>query len=443
LVPSFLVIVIGSVLAALQASRFESWETRLLGLSFVAHIISAFVQVILTRAVYGGGDLFNYAAMGETLAMVLRIDFGEFAPEVIRMLFHGVPYLPVPMGSAGSSTGAMAALAGFMTFFTGGSTYTLCLIVAVGAYFGKVALYRAFCISFPTVLKVRLMVASMLIPSAVFWSSALLKEGVAILGVGYLVLGLVRIRRAAAADIFKVGLGALIVGLVKAYILFPLVLAAGVWFFLEGDGTRKRVVRPSHMFLGMAVAVGGVVALGALFPEYALDNLAEQAAAYQSTGQRVAGGSTYSLGAPADGTVSGQLEFVPLALLTALFRPVFFEVDSVLVAINALETTVLLFLTIRAFVRRGVVGTWTMVSESPILVFCGLFSLSFGVAVGLTTTNLGTLSRYRMPLVPFFWAMVLALDSKDFGRVINVRTAPAQKRPSSVHARLAARVMVP
>jgi hypothetical protein len=38
-----------------------------------------------------------------------------------------------------------------------------------------------------------------------------------------------------------------------------------------------------------------------------------------------------------------------------------------------------------------------------------LFVVGLGIGVGLTTTNLGTLSRYRMPLVPFFGLLLMAL----------------------------------
>jgi hypothetical protein len=54
----------------------------------------------------------------------------------------------------------------------------------------------------------------------------------------------------------------------------------------------------------------------------------------------------------------------------------------------------------------------TLTSSSP-LMFCAAFTLTLGVAVGLATTNLGTLSRYRMPLVPFFVAMVLVWVAPD------------------------------
>ncbi len=38
------------------------------------------------------------------------------------------------------------------------------------------------------------------------------------------------------------------------------------------------------------------------------------------------------------------------------------------------------------------------------------FKIGFGIAVGLTSTNLGTLSRYRSPILPFFAILLLVLQ---------------------------------
>jgi hypothetical protein len=434
LVPAFLVTVIGALLALFQASRFARWETTLLMTSFVAHIVAAFAQIWLTMGLYGGGDLFGYAWRGEAIAAVLRSDFVEFAPELLKVLFHQDGMLPVEVVGVGSTTGAMDAIAGFLSFFTGGSTYTLCLTVAIAAYFGKVALYRAFSESFPEVLHRRLMFAAMLVPSVVFWSSALLKESVAIFGMGYLVLGLVRLRTTPGVSLLQMGGGAVVIGVIKSYILLPMALASGSYFYFESLPIVRRSVRPVQLVLGAGIALGGVVLLSRIFPAYAFDNLAEQAATYQDVGQIVRGDSTYAIGDPSQVTMTGQLMFAPFALATSLFRPLLFESNSVQVAVNALETAVILFVTIRAFARRGFGRAWALIFRSPMLVLSLVFTVTFGIAVGLTTTNLGALSRYRMPLVPFFWALMLVVDARHnafeaVGRVMQAKPKVQKRFP--------------
>ena len=45
-------------------------------------------------------------------------------------------------------------------------------------------------VSFPIEVRTRMLVASMLVPSVVFWSSAILKETVAMAACGWVILGL-------------------------------------------------------------------------------------------------------------------------------------------------------------------------------------------------------------------------------------------------------------
>jgi hypothetical protein len=423
--PALLVVIVGTALAFVQATRFMRFETRLLLASFAMHVGAAIAQVVITRAAYGWGDLFGYTLVGQAIAAMVRMDFQQYAPEVLKLLFHQLPQIPVEVAGPGSSTGSMAAAAGIVAFLTGGGPYTLCLVFGVGAYFGKVALYRAFRESFPESMHRGLLVSAMLVPSVVFWSSGVLKEAAAIMGLGYVVLGIVRLStRAWSSAVRMILLGGLVVALFKAYILFALVLGAGAFFYSRWSGGRSLAIKPVYLGLGAAVGIGGIIALGRVFPEFSLENFGEQAAYYQEAGQVLAGGSTYAFGDSSKTTLTGQLVFAPFALLSSLFRPFLFEARNAQMLANALETTVILVLTGSILVRRRLADIWTSVSRSPMLMLCLVFVLTFAVAVGLTTTNLGTLSRYRMPLVPFLCVLLVAL------RQPVLRTASDPVRPA-------------
>lgn len=414
LIPAVLVILVGAALASLQASRFPRAENRLLLTGFSAHIASAFIQIWFTRGVYGYGDILGYTQMGELLAAALRTDFVQFAPEVVKLLFHQTVAIPGDIPSQGSTTASMMAVAGVLTYVTGGSYYTLGLCVSIAAYFGQVALYRAFRNVFPPEFHQRLLWAALLIPSEVFWSSALLKETVAMLGLGYLVLGvqhlMSRVEIAAAA---KAALGAVLVALVKPYILMPMAAATGAWVYFRNRSGSNLLTKPGHLIVAVALIFGGTALLWRLFPVYSLDNLAEQAAHYQEIGQEVTATTTYAMGDPNQRTLAGQVVYAPIALLTSLFRPFLFEARSPQVFINALETTAILGLVLIALWERRLRDIWLTLTSRPMLMFCLVFVVVFGTGVGLTTTNLGTLSRYRMPLVPFLWAIALVVGAKQ------------------------------
>jgi len=77
--------------------------------------------------------------------------------------------------------------------------------------------------------------------------------------------------------------------------------------------------------------------------------------------------------------------------------------------VNAVETTVLTVLFVRILFTRNLGNVRRQIADNPFLVFCVVFVIAFGIAVGLASSNLGTLSRYRSPLLPFFVVLLLVL----------------------------------
>jgi hypothetical protein len=119
-------------------------------------------------------------------------------------------------------------------------------------------------------------------------------------------------------------------------------------------------------------------------------------------------GSGYSLG-ELDGTLSGMVKLAPQAINVSLFRPYLWEVRNPLMLLSALESLALFLLTIYSFyqARANLFKTLT----DPTILFCLVFSLTFAFAVGVSTFNFGTLARYKIPLLPFYFlALILMLN---------------------------------
>jgi hypothetical protein len=155
------------------------------------------------------------------------------------------------------------------------------------------------------------------------------------------------------------------------------------------------------------LGIGGIVVLGRYFPEYGLDNFTARTSDLQQLGRR--GGSAYTLTGETPTTLVGQFVYAPVALLTSLFRPFLFEVHNIPALVNAVETTVLTILFARGLFTRNLGNVRRQIADNPLLVFCVVFVIAFGIAVGLASSNMGTLSRYRSPLLPFFVVLLLAL----------------------------------
>jgi hypothetical protein len=218
--------------------------------------------------------------------------------------------------------------------------------------------------------------------------------------------------------------------MVKPYILLAFVTAAGVWLYW-GVALRTRgaenVVRPVYFAIAAAATVGGELALGELFPRFSVEGLGEEAARLQGVGQDISGGSNYLIGDESQRTLQGQLAFAPIALVTAFFRPFPFEVNNGLSAVASAETSLLLFFLVRTVIRTSWRAAWRTVRASPLLMFCLTFAVVLGIGVGLGTTNMGTLSRYRSPLLPYL-ALIVAVLSAPLRRRAAAANVPVIQR---------------
>jgi hypothetical protein len=408
--PIVLVTVLGAVLAAGWSVGLSRQERKWVTLSFFMHVGFACAQVPLTLSFFGGGDMFLYLSYGEILARMMERDPLHIIPEVTALLLHKRPDLPIMIIGTGTGTGSMSALAAWTFYLLGPSKYAISVAFAMLSLSGKIAMYRVFRANIDPTFRWPVAIAALFVPSFVFWSSGLIKEAVVVAAFGWSFFGLhlwIRERRPVPGGALMMA-GAAPMLLIKPYILFPLVLAGGSWYYWARSLKQGRVrIRPVHFALAAVLGVGGIVVLGQYFPEYSLDNFAAQTSTLQQIGRY--GGSAFALGDETPTTLIGQFAYAPAALLTSLFRPFIFEVHNIPSLVNALETTVLTILFVRILLTRNLGNVRRQIAENPLLVFCVVFVLAFGIAVGLSSSNMGTLSRYRSPLLPFFVVLLLVL----------------------------------
>lgn len=68
----------------------------------------------------------------------------------------------------------------------------------------------------------------------------------------------------------------------------------------------------------------------------------------------------------------------------------------------ALESLLLMFFTSYILLKAGFLRFIKWIFKDPLLMYCFLFAVVFGVFVGASTLNFGTLVRYKIPCLPFF-----------------------------------------
>jgi hypothetical protein len=404
--------------------------------ALLAHVFAGVGQVLVVKGVYGGGDMMAYYRAGSLLAELVRaspLDASWSLMEVI--LQKGEVPLPVPITTG--PTGAMMAITGFLMVAVNDSLYAGCILLGSLAFFGKLALYRVFRAELPRSTHGGVLIATLYIPSAVFWSSGILKESLAVTGLCLAVYGGYGLanRRRIASGALLLAAGLVLAGVVKPYTLVPFGAAAGLWLYLDGarpaERRRYRRVRVSGLFSGIVIAAGLVFGVGKVFPRFDPANFAEEASHMQSLVSVTHGGSDYQLGAAEQRSASGQIALLPLALATALFRPVIFEAANPQIAATALEMLVVAALWLTALFRTGPLKAVRVIWGSPVLAFCAVYVLGFAVGVGLGSTNLGSLSRYRIPIMPFYVVLLAVLSSRRREGLDDSRATAARFRASA------------
>ena len=184
-------------------------------------------------ALYGGGRHVSLLQVRRDPFGMMEHDPARVIPEVTALLLHQSPRLPVMIIGTGTSTGTMSALAAWTFYLLGPSKYAASVTFASLSLFGKVGIYRVFRANVEPSHRWYAAIAALFVPSFVFWSSGVIKEAIVLAGFGWALYGLhlwLRERRLVVGAALMVAGGIPLI-LIKPYILFPLVLAGGSWYY--------------------------------------------------------------------------------------------------------------------------------------------------------------------------------------------------------------------
>lgn len=252
--------------------------------------------------------------------------------------------------------------------------------------------------------------ATLYVPSVFFWGSGLLKDTLTLSCLGVATYCIWQIVNSARLSILYLSIACLtlyIIYTIKIYILLCYLPAVILMISARGFALIRSFFLRMMILPFIALVVGAslfliVQELGKKDARYNLWELGNTAriTAYDiafQTGRDA--GSTYVLG-ELDGSFAGMIALAPSAINVSLFRPYLWEVRNPLMLMSALESLAFLLMSIFVLMktRTGFISSLT----EPDVLFCFLFSVIFAFAVGVSTYNFGTLSRYKIPLMPFY-----------------------------------------
>src|SRR5690606_26368018 len=250
------------------------------------------------------------------------------------------------------------------------------------------------------------------VPSVVFWGSGILKDTVTLAALGVATYAFHRVVIQRKASIFPVLMllsAFFFIFSIKKYILLcflPALLFWAVAAYLSRIPSfmLRVVIAPITFVVAALLAYYAIMKVGEDDRRYDVRRLAETAriTAYDiryGWGARTGEGSGYTLG-ELDGTWGSMLQLAPQAINISLFRPYLWEVENPLMLLSALEAFALLMTTL--FIVWRVRWKLFTYLQRPDVLLCLSFALVFAFAVGVSTFNFGTLSRYKIPMMPFY-----------------------------------------
>ena len=407
-----------------------------LALKFVGAIALGMVY----QFYYSGGDTFNYYNHATHIHEAFQQSFGAgwkimtqtggtYDSETIKFTSQMIWY------QKGSSELLLARVAAFFGLFCFNNYTVIGLFFAVVSFSGLWAMYITLVRVRPQLYK-QLALAMFYIPSMFFWGSGLLKDSLCLGALGWLFFALYRgtiLKRQVIPSLVLAFAVAYILFLVKIYILLSFLPAALLWIFNENNALIKNsvirvVAKPFFFVAGGAISIYAGTNLTKGDAQYDIDKIGERSkitADYLYEVSKQQNGSAYSLG-KLDGSIGSMVKLAPQAIGTALFRPFLWEAHNPVMLLSALEALFFLGFTLRLFWRTGFFRTFTIVSQTPILVLCFLFSLVFAASVGITSNNFGTLVRYKIPMIPFFLGGLYILQDLATAGVALRRKKPAR-----------------
>jgi hypothetical protein len=303
----------------------------------------------------------------------------------------------------------------------------LCISFCISfiSFLGSWRLFKMFYEMYPHLHK-KIAIASLFLPSLLFWGVSLLKDPICVGAMGYFVYAAYTAfikNKKLAGSLIVMFLSGFLLYATKPYILYSLAAVFSLWIFLRfRDKIEDKTLRniSTALFGALAALVGFLATKGLgqaeAASQFTTDQLLATIQSQQATflnNKAEGGGSNFSIGGDEGAAVSGigLLFLFPQGIVNTFFRPFPWDVRSFMTVFSAFESFCFLAITYMCFKKVGIGNTFKTIFSDPAIAFCFVFALVFGGVIGVTTTNFGALVRYKLPCITFYaMAIILVMD---------------------------------
>lgn len=381
--------------------------------AFIYKILLGFANYFIWMHIIGHGDSLRYVHDSLVVYNSLFDQPGYFLELVTRTSLENVPPHLIPYQKSlfiewHVPEYNMVRLLAILNVFTAGNAWGNIVLISAAVMAAQLWLYRILTqqFSLPDCRQKLLFAVSFLLPSTIFWSSGLLKEGPVLALLSLIVGSGLRFYHAAGTDRWKYLLlmfaATTVLYAIRDYVAILLVVnGLGIWLVSLHPAPRK-VPLLSHS-LYIMVCTGILIGMA-------------QAPSAPDLFKHLRNEQTYfTVSAPdpdysfqtLDGTPGDVFRKVPYTINNILFRPNILHSNSAFRIYQSAELLLIWIAIALLLVRNRSSIRWSPPSAALLFLFLELLFL-----FGLMVTDADTLSRYRSIPIMGLLCLIFILPSQ-------------------------------
>jgi hypothetical protein len=283
--------------------------------------------------------------------------------------------------------------------FSDGHYYVNVIFYSFITLFGPIAIFRVMNDSFPG-KKVSILMATFLVPSFLYWTSGLHKEGLIFTGVSLIIYSVyfgLKEKRMGFKRILSLGIGLLLLLVLRNFLIVIIIPAILAWLL------ASRSKKYGLVIFGGVYLFSCILFFTARYINPKLDFPQAVVTKQKEFMLLPKGGSTIPI-RELEPTAISFLKNTPQALNLSTIRPYPSDVRHILSLAAAIEVNLLLLMFILfLFWRRN------GLRSKNLIYFCIFFSFSLFLAIGFSVNNLGAVVRYRSVIFPLLVVPMAAM----------------------------------
>ena len=396
-------------------------------IAFFLRMFGSIAYSLLVQYYYGYGDSFTYYVGSDFLHKQLLQNFGNikyffassaefqqwYNTEDGNMNFSG--YLGI------SSANAVMKIASLLSFISFNKFMIISLFFGLFSFAGQWKLFQVFNDYNKGKNQNMLAWAVLYSPSVWFWGSGLMKDSICLGAMGFVVSilykNLVK-KQISFREWLLLPLLIYLILVIKSYIIMILLASIMIVIFV------RYVWQVKNLLLRFVVIILflGITSLFLVFSDFSteINDMVEesysQVQAYQQNYQNIqnedeTSKAGFELGS-FDPSLSSMLLKSPGVIFSCLFRPFLWESRKIIILFTSLESTFLLLATLYLLYKTRFFGFFRIIFKNQLILFAFVVSILFALIIGFTTFNFGTMTRYKIVLMPFYYFMLVSIFSK-------------------------------